>query len=105
MYWKKPSENLCKIPWKSYGRIIFLSKLRFWILAENKYHNFVNIIKIIITILKLFWKDGLEIFWEFPGKPKQLSVIQTKLWCNFTEITWPQRCFSGNIPNNFRTPF
>ena len=60
---------------------------------------------LIITIIIFFWEDELKIFMEFPGKIKQLSMIEIDLWCSFIEFTWLQGCFPGNIPNIFRIPF
>ena len=42
---------------------------------KSYYYNFIEIITIIITIIISFWKDDLEIFGAFPGKPKELSMI------------------------------
>ena len=54
--------------------VIFLSQQRSKILVKN-YYIFIKIFTVNTAILIFFWKDGLEIFWEFLGKPKQLSVI------------------------------
>ena len=37
------------------------------------YYSFIKVIRIIIAILIFFWNCDLEIFREFPGKPKQIK--------------------------------
>ena len=54
--------------------VIFLSQQRYKILVKN-YYIFIKIFTVNTAILIFFWEDGLEIFWEFLGKPKQSSVI------------------------------
>ena len=56
---------------RTYEGAIFLSRQA----CRQKilYYSFIKVVRIIIAILIFFWKCDLEIFREFPGKPKQIK--------------------------------